>query len=80
MVIFYKRKLSFICSPRTCKRGELARKQAREWHSRQGGWFHPPVGGGTYADYLSYQEVDDHNYREGNFPEGKARKKDNRHS
>jgi len=24
--------------------------------------------------------VDDHNYREGNFPEGKARKKDNRHS
>ena len=38
------------------------------------------TGGGFYADHFPYQEVDDHNYREGNFPKGKARKKDNRHS
>ena len=38
------------------------------------------TGGGTYADYLSYQEVDCYDYRAEDFPKGKARKKVNRHS
>ena len=37
-------------------------------------------GGGIYADNFPYKEVDGHNDCEENFPKGKARKKDNRHS
>ena len=42
----------------------------------------PPKGGGAYASYLSHKEVDCHDHRAEDFPEGKVtkRKKSNRHS